>query len=358
MKRTSIVIVLLSTIIHCSYQTNKAKSTGTLLDSISIAARNGTYPNIDGVIISQNGKVVYEDYFNGLKKDDKHDTRSSFKSYTGLLTGIAIDKGVIKSEKEKAYPFFKSYGSFANPDPRKDNMTVEDLLAMKSGYDCEEFYSTKDCEDVMEGSKDWVKFSLDLPMAASPGTVWKYTSCNMMVLGGVIAQASGKTVQQFAAENLFDPLGITDYKWTVDAAGHGTTAGSFYIRPVDMLKIGELVLNKGKWQGKQVVSEGWIDKMTAPITKIDSFSFMKGSKTKLAVGQPAYYGYTWYRERIVTDKFSEVVIFASGNGGQYIMVIERLGLVVVFTGNSYNNWRSKLPWEVMVRWVLPYFKNK
>ena len=332
--------------------------TGNLLDSIRTTIDRGAYRNIDAIVISQRGKIVYEQYFNGYTKDSLHDTRSAFKSVTGLLTGIAIEKGFIKSVQEKVYPFFPEYKSYKNPDSRKGKMTIQHLLEMRSGYNCEEWNSTIDCEDEMEGSADWVKFSLDLPMLQEPGTAWSYMSSNAMILGGIIAHASKMPIDQFAGKYLFAPLGIRHYRWTKDPAGQGATAGSFYILPGDMVKIGELVLNKGLWQGKRVVSEKWIDEATQRITQIENFSNVKISGAKEAIPQPTWYGYTWYNEEVRTEKTTHNIVFASGNGGQYIMVIKDLGLVIVFTGNSYGSAKSKLPFEVLIRYVLPYFDTK
>jgi CubicO group peptidase (beta-lactamase class C family) len=329
-----------------------------LLNSLNVAIGRGEYPNIDSIVLSENGRVIYEKYFNGLTQDSVNDTRSSFKSITSLLMGIAIDKGFIKRVDQKVYSFFPEYESYSNWDSRKANMTIRDLLEMKSGYDCEEWDDTKDCEEKMMASDDWVKFSLDLPMSHDPGTVWAYSSSNAMVLGGIIAGASKMPISEFADKFLFQPLGIKQYRWTKDPRGHGMTAGSFYMLPSDMLKIGELVLNKGFWRGKRIVSGKWIEEAIRPITKIENFSNVKISRTESAIPEPTYYGYTWYNEEMRTNTFKHNVVFASGNGGQYIMIISDLKLVAVFTGHSYNSWKSKLPFEVLIKYVLPYLIGK
>ncbi len=329
-----------------------------LLDSITITIEQGAYPNVDAIVILQDSEIIYEKYFNSLTKRSLHDCRSSFKSITGLLTGIAIVKGFIKGVNEKVYSFFPEYKNYSNWDTRKDSMTIKDLLEMKSGYDCEEWNSTKNCEDEMITFNDWLKFSLNLPMLHYPGKVWAYTSSNAIILGGIISKAAKMTTSRFADTFLFHPLGIKNYRWTKDSSGHEMTAGSFYILPTDMIKLGELVLNNGIWKGKRIVSEKWIKEATQPVTKIENFSNVKISKTKSAIPQPAYYGYTWYNEEIKTDKIKHNLIFASGNGGQYIMIIKDLNLVMSFTGNSYNSWKSKLPFEILIKYILPYFDKK
>jgi CubicO group peptidase (beta-lactamase class C family) len=330
----------------------------TKLDDISIAVNNGTYPNLEGLIIAKNGKPVYEKYFHGFSKDSLHDTRSAFKSVAGILIGIAIDNGFIKNVDEKVYSFFPEYKPYGNWNTLKDSMTIEHLLEMKSGFDCEEWNGDKDCEDEMETHQDWIKFCLDLPLKNKPGSQWDYTSINAMLLGGIIAQASHMTVSDFADMYLFKPLDITKYRWTKDPMGHETSAGSFYISTRDINKIGQLVLNDGVFNGKRIVSRKWISAMTTKRHKIEDFSNVQISKNKVATPQPTYYAYTWYNETVQTEKFRYNVVFASGNGGQYIMVVKDLNLAISFTGNSYNSSKSKQPFDLLINYILPYFDQK
>lgn len=350
-------LTLLSLIFLFSF-TAKAQLGLTKLDSIDISVKNGIYPNLDAIVISQHKKTVFQSYYNAQKKDSLHDTRSAFKSITGILIGIAIDKGFIKSINQKVYDFFPNYQKPAMWDKRKDSLTIGHLLTMKSGFNCEEWNGDKDCEDEMETKNDWIKFCLDLDLKNSPGSKWDYTSINAMILGGIIASSSGMSVSEFSEKYLFNPLRITKYRWTKDPLEHETTAGSFYISPTDMLKIGELVLNNGVYYGKRIVSARWIEQMTQRVTLIEGFSNVRISKNKQAIPQPTYYGYMWYNEQVKTEKLDYNLIFASGNGGQYIIVVKELDLVVAFAGNSYNSSKSKLPFDIMIKYVLPAFQTK
>jgi len=235
-------------------------------------------------------------------------------------------------------------------------MTIQNLLDMESGFDCEEFNDSKDCENEMVTTQNWVKFALDLPMNNQPGTVWAYTSCDPMILSGIIRKVSHMSVMDFAAKYLFKPLGIMNYKWTTDPSGNAMTAGSFYIRPQDMLKIGQLVLNDGKWKGRQIVSKNWINASTKSIIPIPGFSFAKSSRSKLLIPQLAYYGDYWYRELLETSAFKEPLLFASGNGGQFIFIIKRLNMVVVFTQGNYESWKAKRALEILAQYILPPFE--
>jgi CubicO group peptidase (beta-lactamase class C family) len=326
------------------------------LDSLTTVVNANQYTGIDGILISKDGNLLYEQYFNGWKRDSLHNTRSSFKSITSLLMGIAIDKGFVKDVDQNVYSFFPEYSPFANDDARKQSMTIANLLNMESGFDCEEFDETKDCETAMTATRDWLRFSLDLPMKDTPGKVWAYTSCDPMIIGGIISHAAKISIKEFARKYLFQPLGITDYRWTVDSSGHGMTGGSFYIRPIDMMKIGNLVKQDGWWKDRRIVSALWVQESTLTPIPIPNFSFVKYSRSAVASPQPTYYGDYWYTEKILTDKFQENVLFASGNGGQYIMIIKRLDLVVVFTQSNYDSWKAKRAFDLLARFILPAFE--
>jgi CubicO group peptidase (beta-lactamase class C family) len=354
MKKIATLIVLMIGFTNGHAQ----KIANNKLEGIVNAIKNGDYPNLEGLVISQNGQLTYEEYFHGFKKDSLHDTRSAFKSVAGILIGIAIDKGFIKSVDDKVYSFFPQYKPYLNANVLKDSMTIEHLLEMKSGFDCEEWNGDKDCEDDMQTKQDWIRFCLDLPLKNKPGSQWDYTSINAMLLGGIISRASNMTVSDFADLYLFKPLGISNYRWTKDPMGHETSAGSFFISTKDMHKIAQLVLENGKNKGKRIVSQNWIKVMTEKRHMIEDFSNVRISKNKIAIPQPTYYGYTWYNEEIRTSEFKYNVVFASGNGGQYLMVVRDLDLAISFSGNSYNSSKSKLPFDILVKYILPYFKQK
>ncbi|KQB39833.1 serine hydrolase domain-containing protein [Flavobacterium aquidurense] len=326
------------------------------LDQMTDSILSNHYPKIHSVLIAKNNQLIYEHYFNGYTKDSLNDSRSSFKSITSLLVGIAIDKGFIKDINQKVYEFFPEYPSLKT-DPLKKLLTIKNLLEMKSGFDCEEFNDTKDCEDNMSQSKNWVEYSLNLPMKNKPGEVWAYTSVNPMILSGIIKKATNMSVKDFAKKYLFDPLNISSYKWTVDPSGNAMTAGSFYMLPIDMLKISQLVKDKGVYNHKQIISKKWIAQSTVCNIMIPDFSFMKSSRSKIGFPQPAYYGYYWYRETIKTNNIEENLLFASGNGGQYIFIIERLNLTVVFTQGNYGSFKAKQAFEILAKYILQNSKD-
>lgn len=355
MRKLILILFLLPATYQVHSQSLIEKKNRLLLDSLTAAATGNSYSDIHSILISKDGKLVYEQYFNGWNKDSLHDSRSAFKSITSLLTGIAVDKGLI-DVNQKVYSFFPEYKNFSGNNACKKDMTIEHLLRMKSGFDCEEFNDGKDCETDMMASKDWVRFSLDLPMKNKPGTVWAYTSCDPMILSGIISRVAKMSIMDFAKKYLFDPMGIKHYRWTIDPSGYGMTAGSFYILPSDMAKIGQMMLQKGMWNGQRIVSTAWLEQSTSTPIPIPDFSFVKFSRAVVAIPQPTYYGYYWYKEEIRTKTYQENVLFASGNGGQYLMVIESLGIVVVFTQGNYHSWKAKKAFDLLARFIIPAFK--
>lgn len=327
------------------------------LTDLKNAIKSGAYPKIDGIIVEKSGKIVVEEYFGEFNRNSIHDTRSAFKSITSLLAGIAIDKGLIRLE-DKVLDYFPDYKIKDENDKKKALMTIKDLLEMKGGFDCEEFYGIgTDCEDQMDSTKDWVEFAINVPMRDTPGLNWSYNSNQPMVMGAVISKASGLSIMDFAKKHLFDPLEISDYRWTTSPKGQATTAGSFYMKPVDMLKIGKLVKQDGKWNGKQIVSKKWIQESTDCKIDID-FSFLRNAGTADAKYESARYGFYWYRETLQYGNIKAEVLFASGNGGQYIMVLPGYDAVVIFTGSNYGNWRGKLPFEILLKYLIPVLEKK
>lgn len=322
------------------------------IEQLKTNIQSKKYPRIEGILVEKKGNIILEEYFGEFDQDKLHDTRSAFKSILSLLTGIAIDQGLINLE-DKLLSYFPEYNIKDENDQKKARITLKDLITMKSGLNCEEFYGMgPDCETPMSESEDWIAFSLNIEMKDEPGVNWSYTSIAPLLLGEVIARSSKMAIMDFAAKYLFEPLGITDYRWTITPKGRGMTAGSFFMQPQDMLKIGQLVKNNGQWDGKQILSKAWLASSTTCDIDID-FSFLKFSRIYNAKHQSATYGYYWYREVIAFGDINTEVLFASGNGGQYIMILADYDAIIVFTGANYNSWRGKLPFEILLKYLIP-----
>jgi CubicO group peptidase (beta-lactamase class C family) len=288
---------------------------------------DGTYPDVHSILAFRSGKLVVEEYFYAYDRDRKHQMRSATKSVVSALAGIAIDRGLLLGEDElvtKRLP----YQHYAAPDARKEGLTIKDLLTMRSGLACDDWdANSPGNESRVYQSADWVKYVLDLPMLAAPGTHGSYCSGNVAVVGRIIERAANKSLPAFAQENLFSPLGIRarDIRWnyTLDST-NASTFGQLYMRPRDMLKLGVLFHQHGQWAGRQIISREWVARSTAKWSTVGDQD----------------YGYFWWHQRVNVSAPEGTrrvdVIDATGNGGQKIYIVPSLDLVVVLTGGRFN----------------------
>lgn len=344
---------ILFTISVLSFTICQAQHSGdSLIRELNKKVAAKVYPNIDGIVVEHGNKIIIEEYFNEFTKDSLHDMRSSFKSITSLLAGIAIDQKLFALDDTlgRFFPELKNEG--------KRNISVQNILEMRSGLNCEEFYDIGPvCEEEMFKTNDWIAYCLGVDLIRAPGVNWSYSSNDPMLMGEIITRASGMSVMEFAKKYLFQPLGIDNYKWTISQKGTAVTAGSFYMKPADMLKIVNLVKNKGKWKGNQIVSAGWIRKSTN--CKIDiEFSFTRYSRMPDARYESARYGFFWYQENLHYRNINTEVLFASGNGGQYMMFLPGYDATIVFTGSNYGKWRGKLPFEMLLKYIIPVIEKE
>ena len=237
-----------------------------------------TEANVHAVVVARHGRLVFEQYFPGYDEpwglDDgqhefdtttRHDMRSVSKSVVSLLVGIAIDRKLIKSVDESVVKFFPDYS--AQKSPGWDNITLRHLLTMSSGIQWDENRGWKDPkndEPHLSNEADPIGYVLSKPIAAPPDTVWTYNGGGTDLLGNIIERVSGKSFEAFAREMLFAPLGITDWQWMKYTNEKIAPAAGLRLRPRDAAKIGQLVLNKGDWNGRQIVSAKWIEQSVAP----------------------------------------------------------------------------------------------
>jgi len=338
----------LSLLIFLLLSCNASNSSQNLLNDLKTQIESGDYPNIDAVIIEHKNKVIFEEYFNGFRNIDVHQIRSAHKSITSLFAGIAVDQGLFSIEDEVG----KFLTEWTN-DPR-GKIKIKDMLQMRSGLACEEFFSKgPDCESAMYESEDWLAYLLSVPSRHQPGTTWEYSSMEPDLVGTIIARASGMTLMDFADQYLFGPMGIENFEWEITPDGRGYSAGSSRMLPRDMLKIAQLVRNKGNWQGRQLVSSNWIDESTDCYIPVE-MSFLEYSGLEEQKFNSALYGFFWYIERLEHETIDTEVLFASGNGGQYMMLIEDYDLALVFNGSNYGSRLGKMPFEMIVNYIIPF----
>jgi CubicO group peptidase (beta-lactamase class C family) len=320
---------------------------GSALDTATAAAvvraiLDGTYQDVHSVLLYQRGRLVLEEYFYGYSAKRQQQLRSATKSVVSTLAGIAIDHHSLSGTEELVAPRL-SYRTYDYPDPRKSAITLGDFLSMSSGLDCNDHSDTSPGrETIIDDTPDWVKATLDLPMINDPGRQGYYCSGGVAVVGRTVENAVHMTLPTFARRYLFRPLGIADSNWTWNytLTNADKEYSQIHLRPRDMLKLGIVYADSGRWQGRQVVSAAWIAAATAEHSQVDSTS----------------YGYFWWRPwiNVVTPGGTQQVhmVAAQGNGGQKIYLVPQYDLVAVFTAGDYNA-SSAPPNKIMGRIVLP-----
>ncbi len=303
---------------------------------------DGTSKNVHSVLLYQDGKLVMEEYFYGYNARRPHQLRSGTKSIVSTLAGIAIDRGALSGVNEPVLPEM-GYTSYANPDSRKAAITVDNFLSMSSGLDCDDHSSTSPGrETILDDQPDWVKATLDLPMINNPGTKAYYCSGGVSVVGRMTENAVHMPLPEFAQIHLFGPLGIAraDWQWNYNLTNANKEFSQIHLRPRDMLKLGILFEDGGRWHGRQVVSESWVSTSMAEHSHVDNTS----------------YGYFWWRHpfnvKMPGGAQQVTIVAAQGNGGQKIFIAPQYHLVAVFTAGGYNA-ESTPPNTIMEKIILP-----
>jgi CubicO group peptidase (beta-lactamase class C family) len=313
------------------------------------AVRSGELVKVSGVLIARHGKLVYERYFGGTTAASLLDTRSATKTVTSMLIGIAIDRGLLPGVDAPVLPFFHAMEPVKHPDPRKQKITVEDLLTMSSALDCDDSVdASPGNEDRMHEADDWFRFTLDLPIAEAPsrrrppppvpsgqaasrssaagsayGRTFRYCTAGVVLLGGVLERAAGTTVADFASRNLFAPLGIAKEEWQFSPVGQAMTGGGLGLRGRELLALGQLYAGGGVWQGRRLLSERWVRASTTPHVRVED--------------QPdTEYGYLWWLHPFKSGGKTFAAYAMAGNGGNKVAVFPDLDMVVVVASTNYN----------------------
>jgi CubicO group peptidase (beta-lactamase class C family) len=307
-----------------------------LMDSLE-AVRVGRVPGVDSLVVVRHGHLVAEGYFNGYGPETLHDLRSTGKSFTSAMAGIAMQQGLFQLEDPIAQ-LIPQFETHANMDARKRAITIRNLLDMRSGLECNDWsQGSRGNEERMYDSRDWVGFILDLPMANDPGTVASYCTGGVVVLGQIISWRSGMTLDAFAATYLFAPLGIQQSTWRRAPDGSATGGGGLRLRPRDAAKFGLTYLNGGTWNGTRVIPAEWVAKSRENVTSLGNDG----------------YGLLWWKRAFARGDAPVESFFTSGNGGNFIFVFPALDLVAVFTGSNYNSSLGDQPFQIVATYVLP-----
>ena len=315
-----------------------------------------TQANAHAVLVVRHGVLVYERYFAGedeawgwplgrvaFDAATKHELRSITQSVTSLVVGIAVERGWIKDLDTPVFSYFPEHADLRTPE--KDRLTVRHLLTMSAGFAWNEnlpYSNPANSERLMTMAKDRVRFILEQPLAAPPGTVYNYSGGATELLSAILLKTSGRSLDAIAKEALFEPLGIAELFWVRYPDGQPVAASGLRLRPRDIAKIGQLVLMRGAWQGKQIVPAAWIADAIAPQINGDGLFF---------------YGYQFWLGRSLVGRREIDWAAGVGYGGQRLFIVPSQDLVVVVTAGLY---RQAFQWAVgstvLNRHVLPAVK--
>jgi CubicO group peptidase (beta-lactamase class C family) len=280
-------------------------------------------PEVHGILIARHGKLVLEEYFHGEHRDKMHDTRSAAKSLTATIVGAVIQAGAPLKLSTPVYEIMNG-GIFPKDlDPRKRAMTLEHLLTMSSGYFCDDSNPEAPGNETgmleQTDEPDYYRYTLKVPMAAAPGEEAVYCSASPNLALGMVSRATGESPMDTFDRLLGVPMKIARYSWLMDPAGHPYGGGSVQFLPRDFMKLGQLMLNGGTWQGRRILGADFVARASAPLRNLNKIQ----------------YGFLWwsivypYKDRTVR------AFFAGGNGGQGVMVIPELDLVIATYGGNY-----------------------
>lgn len=311
-------------------------------DSLSldvIESRASSINSVTSLIIQQDKELLTERYFGRLQKNEATNIKSASKSIISLLVGIAIDRGDIESVDQTIGQYFPDYFQ-ANPDSVKENITIKDLLTMRSGLETTSFHNY----GRWVVSDNWVEFALDQPFEEEPGGDMVYSTGTSHLLSVIITKAAGMNTKAYAREYLFGPMGIQIGGWDRDPQGYYMGGNNMALSPAGMLKIGQMVLSEGTYQDQRILSAEWLN---------DSFQTYTRSNFN-----PYDYGYMWWKKPV--GKFQ--VHFAWGYGGQYIFMVPSLNAVIILTGDLQNASQSRSYKEpvfsLLRESILPFLEHR
>jgi CubicO group peptidase (beta-lactamase class C family) len=298
-------------------------------------------PEIHGILIARHGKLVLEEYFHGQHRDKTHETRSAAKSVTATLVGAAMQAGAPLKLSTPVYEIMNGGAFPADLEPRKRAMTLEHLLTMSSGYFCDDTNpEAPGSEELManqEEEPDFYRYTLKVPMAWEPGEKAVYCSASPNLALGVMGRATGEFPLDTFDRLIGVPMKIERYGWPLDPAGNPYGGGSVQFLPRDFMKFGQLMLDGGTWQGRRILSRDFVARASAPLYHLRGIT----------------YGYLWwgidypYKDRTVH------AFFAIGAGGQMVMAVPDLDLVIAtFIGNFSSKGMGN-PQNLPPRYILP-----
>jgi len=282
-----------------------------------------------GLLVIKNGYLIAEGYFNEGSVEQKARLQSATKSYTSALVGIALEQGYLSSVDQKMLDFFPEVAGQIT-DPRKEQITIRDMLQMRAGYPWEETDPAL-WEGLLSGY--YLPLIEEFPLIADPGTEFHYSNLTSNWLGIIVAQACGTDLKSYAEEHLFLPIGAEVGDWGTDADGHNNGCGDLHFTARDAAKFGLLYINDGEYEGNQIISADWVQ---------DSLqTYSEDAWDNVGRFRDIGYGYQWWSARAGEHH----VNFAWGHGGQLIVLVDEFDMVIVVTADPFYLVHTSESWK-------------
>jgi CubicO group peptidase (beta-lactamase class C family) len=288
-----------------------AQTSGRVPPLVDLRAAASELPQLRSLLVSRRGELIAEYYASGVRPGALANVKSASKSIIAALVGIAIERGLIKSVREPIVTYFPELRR--DPDRRKQAITVEDLLTMRSGLES----TSGQNYGAWVHSRNWVRYALGQPMVSEPGAAMEYSTGSSHLLSAILTRVTGTSTWQFAQGALAKPIGISLARWPQDPQGIYFGGNEMLLSPKQMVAFGALYLERGRANGRQIVPASWVDASCVP-------------RTTSAWDSDRRYGYGWWIQAFKGG----TACFAWGYGGQYIFVFRDLDLVVAATSST------------------------
>lgn len=340
-----------------------AAGSGDIDSLLAPLLQDGKVSGLHTLLVARGRRLVFERYWEGEDWNRAiplgkvaygpavpHDLRSVSKSLVGMLYGVALADGKVPPPEAKLYAQFPEYADLAGA-PGRDRLTIAHVLSMTLGIEWDEVTYTyadpRNSEIMMDAAPDRYRFILERPIVGEPGVKWTYCGGATALLGRLIAKGTGQSLPEYARRVMFEPLGLGPTEWTTGRDGEPIAASGLRMRAPDLLRVGEMVLGNGAWQGRQIVPADWLKRSTEPVVAIDEFR---------------HYGWHWYLTDLPvgTPPQPEHMIVAIGWGGQRLFVVPAHDLVVAMNAGNYfisGVEQGRIAATVMTGAVLPSLRG-
>jgi CubicO group peptidase (beta-lactamase class C family) len=317
-------------------------------DGLAAAIKRGDYPKTTSVLVMQQGKLVFEQYFGEGNPTMLNDTRSAMKAITALAVGAAIADGTIASAQTQAFQYFADLRPIQHDTGDKESITLADLMSMSSALDCNDNDdNSAGSEDRMHERRNWTRWGVDLPTYAGFSRdihglgSWRYCTINAVLAGQVVQRATHKLVDQYVEQRIFAPLGIEQWEWPRSPVGEVMTGGGLRLRSRDIARIASMMADSGQWQGKPVIPSTWIDEMLT---------------IRRASRPDQNYGYFIFEGQYNTTCGPINAWYMAGNGGSQILILRERRTAIVLTRMNYNvSGTARQSVELLEQYVMPKF---